>query len=118
MKIALNLHYKKNIIMPQANISIRVDSGVKERFCHLCEAFGLTTTAAFNLFMKAVIRERKIPFDIALDERQEATQTGMRAFHALREEAAQNGLRDWTLDEINAEIKAVRDERRKRGKER
>ena len=55
---------KNNNNMSQANISIRVDSSVKERFCNLCEAFGLTTTAAFNLFMKAVIRERKIPFNI------------------------------------------------------
>ena len=100
--------------MAQANISIRVDSSVKERFCNLCEAFGLTTTAAFNLFMKAVIRERKIPFDIAVDAQQEARQAGMKAFKALREEAAQNGLKEWTLEEINAEIKAARDERRKR----
>lgn len=100
--------------MSQANISIRVDSSVKERFCNLCEAFGLSTTAAFNLFMKAVIRERRIPFDIAVDEQQEARIKGVNAFNALRAEAAQNGLQDWTLDEINAEIKAARDERRKK----
>lgn len=100
--------------MSQANISIRVDSRVKERFCNLCEAFGLTTTAAFNLFMKAVIRERRIPFDIALDKQQEARQAGMDAFRALRAEAAQNGLQNLTLEEINAEINATRDERRKK----
>lgn len=100
--------------MSQANISIRVDKSVKDRFCNLCEAFGLTTTAAFNLFMKAVIRERKIPFEIAVDENQEARQAGLNAFQALRAEAAQSGLQAWTLEEINAEIKAARDEKRKK----
>lgn len=100
--------------MALANISIRVDSNVKKNFCNLCEEFGLTTTAAFNLFMKAVIRERRIPFDIAIDHRQEARQAGINAFQALRAEAAKNSLQDWTLEEINAEIKATRDERCKK----
>lgn len=114
MKNALYLQYKKTNFMSQANISIRVDRNVKERFCNLCEAFGLSTTAAFNLFMKAVIRERKIPFDIAVNEQEESRQTGIKAFQALRAEAAQNGLQDLTLEEIDAEIKAVRSERRKK----
>lgn len=100
--------------MLQANISIRVDKTVKDRFCNLCEAFGLSTTAAFNLFMKAVIRERKIPFDIAVSEEDETRQLGINAFQALREEAKQKGLSDLTIEEINAEIKASRDERRKK----
>lgn len=102
--------------MSQANISIRVDKTIKDRFCSLCDAFGLTTTSAFNLFMKAVIRERKIPFEISADEKEETKVKGARAFQALREQAARNGIQDLTLEEINAEIKAARNERRNKSK--
>lgn len=99
--------------MQQANISIRVDKSVKERFCNLCEAFGLTTTAAFNLFMKAVIRERKIPFEISIDENHECKETAIENFESMRTSAANAGMSDLSLDEINNIIKEVRDERRK-----
>ena len=112
MIIALYLHYKKIIIMQQANISIRVDKTVKEKFCDLCEAFGLTTTAAFTLFMKSVIREKKIPFEIAIEEDQSIEQRGLLAFEALRKQAAQNGIQDMSLEDINKIIKESRNERR------
>lgn len=99
--------------MQQANISIRVDKSVKERFCNLCEAFGLTTTAAFNLFMKAVIRERKIPFEISIDENHEWKEMAIENFESMRTSAANAGMSDLSLDEINNIIKEVRDERRK-----
>ena len=105
--------------MQQANISIRVDKTVKERFCDLCEEFGLTTTSAINLFMKAVIRERRIPFEISVDENRSVEHQGLRersireegldAFRKMREIVAESGLEEPTLEEINAEIKAVRD---------
>ena len=37
---------------------------------------------------------------------------GQKAFKQLRKEAKKNGLQDMSLDEINAEIKAYRQERR------
>lgn len=99
--------------MQQANISIRVDKTVKDRFCDLCNSFGLTTTTAFNLFMKAVIRERKIPFEISVDETQSIEQRGLQAFETLREQASSNKIQDLSLEEINNIIKQTRDERKK-----
>lgn len=101
--------------MQQANISIRVDKDLKERFRDLCEAFGLSTTAAITLFMKSVIRERKIPFEIAGDKNESIRQRGLLAFEALREQAAKNGIQDMSLDEINQIIKEVRNERKRKG---
>ena len=54
--------------MPQTNINIRVDEEVKKQFEELVSGFGLTVTTAFNVFAKAVIRERKIPFEIIADD--------------------------------------------------
>lgn len=97
--------------MSQSTITIRVDKGLKSKFDSLCEAFGLSATAAFNIFIKAVVRERKIPFEIRAEGLSPTRQKAMDAFESLRNTAR---LLDkpMTLDEINAEIKAVRDERK------
>ena len=93
--------------MQQANISIRVDKSLKEKFCDLCEEFGLTTTSAIQIFMKAVVRERKIPFEIEAKKSIE-NKSYMDNVLSMRETAAQYGIQDLSLEEINAEIAAAR----------
>lgn len=112
MHLALILTYKK-LDMPQSTISIRVDSSLKDKFDALCEAFGMTTTAAFNIFMKTVIRERRIPFEIRAENEDEIRKNALNILHQLRASAAGNGVSDLTLDDINSEIKKYRDDRDK-----
>ncbi len=50
--------------MAFATISARIDEQDKNSFDSFCEAVGLNTSTAINLFVKAVIRERRIPFEI------------------------------------------------------
>ena len=38
----------------------KVNNSLKKNFDTLCEEFGFTTTAAITVFMKTVVRERKI----------------------------------------------------------
>ena len=54
--------------MALRTINIRVDEKLKEKAESLFEDFGMNTTTAINVFLKAVVRERKIPFDIAASE--------------------------------------------------
>ena len=93
--------------MQQANISIRVDKSLKDKFCDLCEEFGLTTTSAIQIFMKAVVRERKIPFEIK-EKKSIENKSYMDNVLSMRETAAQYGIQDLSLEEINAEIAAAR----------
>jgi len=51
--------------MAQATITARVDSRDKVDFDYFCTNVGLSTSAAINLFVKAVLRENRIPFEIA-----------------------------------------------------
>ena len=93
--------------MAQATFSIRMDETLKKQFDSLCSDFGMNATTAFNICAKAVVRERKIPFEIyspADATRDEA----ISAFWEMRKIAEENGLQDMSLDDINAEIKAVR----------
>ena len=46
--------------MAQTSMTFRVDDSLKKNFDQLCDEFGLTSTAALTVFMKAVVRERRI----------------------------------------------------------
>ena len=90
--------------MAQATFSVRMDEKLKRQFDDLCADFGMNATTAFNVFARAVVRERRIPFEIQASE--EVTRdSGMQAFLALRNEAKKNGIQDMSLDEINEEIR-------------
>ena len=48
-------------------ITTRVDSEDKALFDSFCESVGLSTSAAINMFIKATLREKEIPFKIKAD---------------------------------------------------
>lgn len=93
--------------MAQVTFSVRMDETLKKQFDNLCSEFGMNATTAFNVFARAVVRERKIPFEIQASSDVSRT-SGMQAFMALREEAKANGVQDMSLDEINEEIRQAR----------
>lgn len=53
--------------MAQTTFSVRMDSEVKKQFDEFCSQVGMNTTVAFNLFVRAVLREKRLPFEIALE---------------------------------------------------
>ena len=90
------------------SMTIRVDEKLKRNFDILCDQFGLSNSAALNIFMKAVVRERRIPFEIKAESEEEIRQKGWAAFERMRAAALASGAGDMSLDEINEEIAAVR----------
>lgn len=50
--------------MAQTTITARVDSNDKHRFDTFCSNVGINTSTAINMFVKAVLRENRIPFEI------------------------------------------------------
>ena len=50
--------------MPQSKLNIRMDSDVKQAFESVCAEIGISITAAFTVFAKAVIDQREIPFKL------------------------------------------------------
>lgn len=53
--------------MALATLSARIDADDKRIFDSFCCSVGLTSSAALNIFVKKVISERRIPFEISLD---------------------------------------------------
>ena len=101
--------------MAQSTFSVRMDENLKKQFDMLCNDFGMTASTAFNIFARAVVRERRIPFDIVAPSVETPTrESGYSAFMSMRKTAKNNGIQDWTLKEINAEIDAARREKKAR----
>lgn len=96
--------------MAQSTFSVHVDEKLKKQFDELCSDFGMTASTAINVFVRAVVRERKIPFEITSPAPEMTREKAMRTFMDLREQARQNGPQDMTLDEINREIAQARSE--------
>ena len=54
--------------MGYTTFSIRMDKDVKKQFDGFCHTVGMNATTAFNMFARAVLRERRLPFDITLEQ--------------------------------------------------
>ena len=61
--------------MAQQTFSIRMDAQLKKEFDALVEDMGMNATTAFNIFARAVVREKKIPFEIGTQNTQEKSLT-------------------------------------------
>ena len=54
--------------MAQAvNVNFRLDEDVKKSMEQTCSELGLSLSAAFTIFAKKVGREKRIPFEVAVD---------------------------------------------------
>ena len=54
--------------MALSTLTARVDEKDKLNFDAFCSSVGLTTSAAINMYVKAVLRERRIPFEIKQED--------------------------------------------------
>ena len=99
---------QNNIIMTQVAFTVRTDEEIKKKVESLCEDFGMSMNTLLNVFLRAVARKKKIPFEIESDK-DEVLENGRNAFLAMRKIAAENGLSGMTLEEINEEISHARE---------
>ena len=54
--------------MAQTTLSVRMDADVKSQLDALCADVGMSTSTAINMFAKAFIRERRLPFDLVASD--------------------------------------------------
>ena len=55
--------------MPTVNYSLRIDETDKQMAEQVFKALGMTFSTGINIYLKAVGRQQKIPFDLALDSK-------------------------------------------------
>ena len=94
--------------MAQAMFSVRMDEGLKRQFDSLCADFGMNMSTAINIFARAVVREKKIPFEIVSSRKEITHEAALDAFEQLRAQALSGPARDMSMEEIDAEIHKAR----------
>ena len=91
----------------------RCDKALREDCVAIYESMGMDINTAFRMFMERTRMVNGLPFPAVLPQNRRMTRTEARKIlDDLRAEAS--GLPEMSLDEINAEIKAARQERKNR----
>jgi len=94
------------------NLSIRIDRDLKEEADQVFNALGMNLTTAITVFVRQAVRQKKIPFEIALYPDNEGKGNKMKDAMAATERIWQNsvcnGTDKLTVEEIDAEIAEAR----------
>ena len=90
--------------MAATNLNIRTDKALKDQADQIFSELGLTMTAAINIFLRAAIRERGIPFALKLDVPNEVTAA---AIEEGRRIAADQRVKGYSsMDDLKAALEA------------
>jgi DNA-damage-inducible protein J len=97
--------------MANALVQVRVDENLKQEAGKLFEQLGIDIPTAFRIFLKKSVQEGGLPFDMKVNEPYRAS-AGWQAVLEAGKQAAENGISQMTMEEINAEIALARQEKR------
>jgi len=97
--------------MATVNYTLRMDETDKRTAEQVFKNLGMSFATGMNIYVKKVGREQRIPFNMDLREGS-TSETLKDAFNALQMDSIANGTDNMTLEEINAEIAAMRKEKR------
>jgi DNA-damage-inducible protein J len=111
------LDIKGVVVMAETtNLSIRMDRNLKDEADQVFNALGMNLTTAITVFVKQAVRQKKIPFEISLYSETESgvMRNAMAASERIWQNSVRNGTDSLKTEDIDAEIAAVRAERKAR----
>ena len=73
-----------------ATLTINTDEKTAENFYTFCEELGLDVSTAMTLFMKACLREQKIPFELKVVKKEVVQNINIKTKPATIEELLEN----------------------------
>ena len=56
----------KQMPKEKVTVSVRIDKDIKEQFERVCHSIGLNISDAINIFVRKVVSEQAIPFEVKL----------------------------------------------------
>jgi len=92
--------------MANTLVQFRTEETSRIKAMRICEKLGIDLQTYLRMCISRLIQENGIPFSMKLNDT--SASRGMEALKAASRIAAENGIADMTLDEINAEISAAR----------
>lgn len=92
--------------MSNTLVQFRAEETMRIKAIDICEKLGIDLPTYLRMCVSRLVQENGIPFSMKLDKKPE--NRGLAAMKAASRIAADNGISEMTLEEINAEISAVR----------
>ncbi len=89
--------------MDQTTISIRINSDDKKKFEFFCNNTGMNISTAINMFIKAVLREQKLPFEIKTNNLEQEIYSKLKE----ADEEIDNSTKRYKADEVLEGMKKI-----------
>ena len=97
--------------MANSLVQFRIDDGLRQEASELCVKLGLDLSTYLRMSLAKLVQEQGVPFAVKLNKVPTADEA-IAAMKRISDLSAANGNSTMTLDEINAEISAVRSRRK------
>lgn len=96
--------------MANGLLQLRIDDNLRQEAAEIYAQLGLDLSTAIRMFLTRSVQVRGIPFSMLLPEEDYKATAAVAAMKRMSQNAEWSGISEMTLDEINAEIAAVRGE--------
>ena len=103
-----NADFNGGVIMANGLLQLRIDDTLRKEASDVYSRLGLDLPTAIRMFLTRSVQVRGIPFSMILPEENYKATVAVTAMKRMSSDAENAGVADMTLDEINAEIEAVR----------
>ncbi len=99
---------KEVLDMATTLVQVRIDDELKNQATAVYDALGIDLSTAVRMFLKRSVMVNGVPFNMTLPKNDYKAERAARALQELSNAAVENGTSEMSLEEINAEIEAVR----------
>ena len=89
-------------------VQVRIDDELKNQATAVYDALGIDLSTAVRMFLKRSVMVNGVPFNMTLPQNDYKAERAASALQELSNAAMANGTSEMSLEEINAEIEAVR----------
>ena len=96
--------------MANGLVQFRADDVTRVKATVICERLGMDLPTYMRICMAKLVEENGVPFSMKLGG--QADDSGIAAMRKASRIAAERGIADMSLDEINAEIRLARSQRK------
>ena len=90
--------------MALASINVRVEPEAKLQFEDFCNQIGMSMSTAINVFIKATLRAKKIPFEIAAAPDPFYSEENMKRLEHSTKQLESGQVVTKTIDELEAMV--------------
>ena len=90
--------------MALASINVRVEPEAKLQFEDFCRQIGMSMSTAINVFIKAALREKKIPFELTAEPDPFYSEENMKRLERSIKQLEDGQVVTKTIDELQAMV--------------